>query len=85
MGFGGAVEGGCWALWAKAGVDETMPGWYGVVEGMGEGAADGRTHVGYGPWPLKSRWTFCSNCFNTLGSMLSCHSRYEHIPRDHQG
>ena len=66
---------------AKAGVDETVPGWYGMVEGMMEGTGDGRTYVGYGPWPLKSRWTFCSNSLNALGSMLSCQSRYEHISR----
>ena len=27
MGFGGDVDGGCWVLPAKAGVDETTPGW----------------------------------------------------------
>ena len=30
------------------------------MEGMGEGAGDGRTYVRYGPW------TFCSNSFNAL-------------------
>ena len=54
---------------------------YGVVEGMGDGAGDGSTYVGYGPCPLKSRRTFCSNSLSALGSMLSCHSRYEHISR----
>ena len=69
--FGGDVDGGYWVLPANAGVDEAAPGWYGVVEGMGEGAGDGRTYVGYGPWPLKSRRTFCSNSFNALrGSEL---------------
>ena len=55
MGFGGDIDGGCWVLPAKAGVDKTAPGWYGV-EGMGEGAGDGITYVGYGPWPLNRRW-----------------------------
>ena len=54
---------------------------YGVVDGIGDGAGEGRTYVGYGPRPLKSRRTFASNSFNAFGSMFSCHSRYEHISR----
>ena len=39
MGFSGDVDGGCWVLPAKAGVDETVPSWYGM-EGMGEEQVD---------------------------------------------
>lgn len=52
-----------------------VDGPYGVVEGTGVGAGEGRLYIGYGPVPLKSLRTFTSNSRNALGSMLSCHSR----------
>ena len=77
IGFGGDVDGGCCVRAANdgAGALPAACAVYGVVEGMGDGAGDGSTYVGYGPCPLKSRRTFCSNSLSALGSMLSCHSR----------
>ena len=77
IGFGGEVDGGCCECAAKEGVGAVAPACavYGVVEGMGEGAGEGRTYVGYGPRPLKSRRTFASNSLSALGSMFNCHSK----------
>ena len=44
-------------------------------EGMGDGAGEGIAYVGYGPGPLKSLFTFCSNSASAVGSTLSYHSR----------
>ena len=81
--FEGKLAGGCCELAAKEGMSAMAPvcTLYGVVDGMGDGAGEGMTYVGYGPGPLKSRRTFVSNSFNAFGSMFSCHSRYEHISR----
>ena len=49
MGFGGDVDGGCCDRAANEGVGAIAPDWaalYGVVEGMGDGAGEGRTYVG---------------------------------------
>ncbi len=45
IGFGGDVEGGCCVREANEGVGVEAPVWplYGVVEGMGDDAGDGRT------------------------------------------
>ena len=77
MVFGGELDGGGCEGAAKEGVGAVVPvcALYGVVEGMGDGAGEGRIYVGYGPRPLKSRRTFASNSFSASGSMFRCHSR----------
>lgn len=80
--MGGDVEGALVTRVVKLGGGAlAFAGVYGVVLGTGDGAGDARMYVGYGPEPLKSRRTFCSNSVSAEGSMLSCHSRYEHISR----
>ncbi len=48
IGFGGDVDGGCCERAAKDGAGAVLPvcALYGVVDGMGEGAGEGRTYVG---------------------------------------